>query len=200
VARCLPGARSLVSAPTPPGCYTPTRATPTRRWGASSPPTPSSTATPSPTATRTATPTATATPSPTPVAVAPPTLSATYAYDRLGNGRGERRAASSSGDHLGSVHGSRRSVPSAQFPVLGSQFLVLSSWFSVLGFTGQRRDATGLLEYRARYDDPALGWFISPESIVPEPGNPQSLNRYAYVHNNPAEVHQPDGALDRKRG
>jgi len=91
-------------------------------------------------------------------------------------------------------------VPGAQFPALSSRFLVLSSWFSVLGFTGQRRDATGLLEYRARYDDPALGWFISPESIVPEPGNPQSLNRYAYVHNNPAEVHQPDGALDRKRG
>jgi len=77
--------------------------------------------------------------------------------------------------------------------VLSSQFLVLSSRFSVLGFTGQRRDATGWLEYHARYDVPTLGRFISPERIVPEPGNPQSLNRYAYVYNNPLKYVDPDG-------
>ena len=33
--------------------------------------------------------------------------------------------------------------------------------------------------------DPAIGRFIQADSIVPAPGNPQSLNRYAYVYNNP---------------
>src|SRR5205823_13660163 len=32
-----------------------------------------------------------------------------------------------------------------------------------------------------------------PDSIVPSPGNPQSLNRYAYVPNNPLVLTDPDG-------
>jgi len=54
-------------------------------------------------------------------------------------------------------------------------------------FTGQRSfvDAVGLMDYGARFYDPALGRFVSADSIVPEPGNPQALNRYAYVLGNP---------------
>ncbi|MCS7003683.1 MAG: RHS repeat-associated core domain-containing protein, partial [Dehalococcoidia bacterium] len=52
---------------------------------------------------------------------------------------------------------------------------------TALNYTGQRLDATGLLYYHARYYDPALGRFISPDSIVPNPHHPQALNRYAYV-------------------
>jgi RHS repeat-associated protein len=37
-------------------------------------------------------------------------------------------------------------------------------------FTGQREDATiGLYFYNARYYDPALGRFISADTVVPEP-------------------------------
>lgn len=36
--------------------------------------------------------------------------------------------------------------------------------------TGQRLDARGLLEYHARYDDPASGQFIVPDSSVPSAG------------------------------
>ncbi len=36
-----------------------------------------------------------------------------------------------------------------------------------LNYTGQRLDATGLLYYHARYYDPSLARFISPDSIVP---------------------------------
>ena len=37
----------------------------------------------------------------------------------------------------------------------------------------------------ARWYDSELGRWISPDSIVPDPANPQSLNRFAYVYNNP---------------
>ena len=39
-------------------------------------------------------------------------------------------------------------------------------------YTGQRWDeALGLYDYKARYYDPALGRFIQPDTIVPEPGD-----------------------------
>ena len=59
---------------------------------------------------------------------------------------------------------------------------------------GQTRDAsTGLMYYGARFYDPALGRFLSPDSIVPQPGNPQSLNRYSYTLNNPLRYTDPTG-------
>ena len=45
--------------------------------------------------------------------------------------------------------------------------------------------ARGLYFYNARYDDPGLGRFIQPDTIIPNPGDPQSLNRYSYAGNNP---------------
>jgi len=38
-----------------------------------------------------------------------------------------------------------------------------------------------------------LGRFLSPDTIVPEPGSPQALNRYAYVYNNPLKYTDPSG-------
>ncbi len=61
-------------------------------------------------------------------------------------------------------------------------------------FTGQREDASiGLYFYHARYYDPAVGRFISADTIVPQPGNPQSLNRYSYVGNQPLIYIDPTG-------
>jgi hypothetical protein len=40
-----------------------------------------------------------------------------------------------------------------------------------------------------------LGRFISSDTIVPEPGNSQSFNRYAYVYNNPLKYTDPSGHL-----
>ena len=45
----------------------------------------------------------------------------------------------------------------------------------------------------ARYYMPEVGRFISPDTIVPEPGNPQSFNRYAYALNNPIKYNDPSG-------
>ncbi len=61
------------------------------------------------------------------------------------------------------------------------------------GYTGQRLDATGLMFYHARYYAPQIGRFVQADTIVPEPGNPQSLNRYAYVNNRPLLFADPSG-------
>ena len=59
-------------------------------------------------------------------------------------------------------------------------------------FTGQKSDdSTGLLFYNARYYDTTLGRFTQPDTIVPNPLNPQSLNRFAYVLNNPLKYTDP---------
>ncbi len=61
-------------------------------------------------------------------------------------------------------------------------------------FTGQPLDFnTGLLYYEARYYDAALGRWAQPDTIVPNPGNPQDLNRYSYVRNNPLRYIDPTG-------
>jgi RHS repeat-associated protein len=63
------------------------------------------------------------------------------------------------------------------------------------GFTGQRLDEStgGLMYYGARYYLPSLRRFISADTIVPGAGNPQALNRYAYVFNNPVNLIDPTG-------
>jgi RHS repeat-associated protein len=61
-------------------------------------------------------------------------------------------------------------------------------------YTSQEFDAeTGLYYYNARYYNPALGRFISADTIVPSPSNPQALNRYSYVLNNPMIYADPTG-------
>jgi RHS repeat-associated protein len=61
-------------------------------------------------------------------------------------------------------------------------------------FSGQKFDAsTSLMYYVARYYDPLLGRFTQPDSTVPGAGNPQNLNRYSYVRNNPVRYTDPTG-------
>lgn len=62
-------------------------------------------------------------------------------------------------------------------------------------FTGQILDDTGLYYYGARYYDPTIGRFISPDPIVQSPSNPQTLNRYSYVLNNPLKYIDPSGFI-----
>jgi RHS repeat-associated protein len=61
-------------------------------------------------------------------------------------------------------------------------------------FTDQEHDQeTGLYNYDARLYDPVVGRFISPDSIIPNIYNPQSLNRYSYARNNPLIYTDPSG-------
>ena len=49
------------------------------------------------------------------------------------------------------------------------------------------------MDYNARFYDPALGRFVQADTIVPSPGDPQSLNRYSYVLNSPLVYRDPSG-------
>ena len=61
-------------------------------------------------------------------------------------------------------------------------------------YTGQIEDrTTGLGFYNARYYDPAIGRFVSPDTIIPDPGDGQDFNRYTYVRNNPINLNDPTG-------
>jgi RHS repeat-associated protein len=60
-------------------------------------------------------------------------------------------------------------------------------------FTGQRLDSTGLYYYNARYYDPTIGRFISPDTVIQNLANPQCLNRYSYCLNNPLKYTDPSG-------
>ena len=60
-------------------------------------------------------------------------------------------------------------------------------------YTGKEKDDSGLYYYGARYYDDALGRFMAADSILPDVYDPQQLNRFAYVRNNPIRLIDPDG-------
>jgi signal peptidase I len=59
------------------------------------------------------------------------------------------------------------------------------------GFTGQEKDDE-LHYFGARYYDSSIGRFIQPDPIIPS-SDPQALNRYSYVYNNPINYVDPSG-------
>jgi RHS repeat-associated protein len=66
------------------------------------------------------------------------------------------------------------------------------------GYTGQRNEAgLGLMDYGARHYDPALGRFVSADTIVPGAGS-QALSRYMYVRGNPLKYVDPSGRIDHE--
>ena len=61
-------------------------------------------------------------------------------------------------------------------------------------FTDKELDnSTDLYFYEARYYDAHLARFISADTIVPDPSDPQAFNRYAYTLNNPIRYNDPSG-------
>ena len=48
----------------------------------------------------------------------------------------------------------------------------------------------------ARWYDPSLNRWISPDTLVPDPANPQSLNRYSFVLGNPLRYRDPTGHME----
>jgi RHS repeat-associated protein len=104
------------------------------------------------------------------------------------------------GDHLGSTSLTTNSSGG----VIARQ--LYDAWGNVrlrgdvktdIGYTSQREDrSTNLMFYRARYYSPYLNRWLSPDTIVPDPANPQSLNRYSYVNNRPLNFTDPTGHFE----
>jgi len=61
-------------------------------------------------------------------------------------------------------------------------------------FTDQVYDVEdGLYFYQSRYYDAAMGRFIQPDNWTSQTGNPQTINAYSYVLNNPLKYIDPTG-------
>lgn len=67
------------------------------------------------------------------------------------------------------------------------------------GYTGHEQlDSMGLIHMNGRVYDPTIGRFLSADPFVQDPTNSQSLNRYAYVMNNPLSFTDPSGFFWKK--
>ncbi len=102
------------------------------------------------------------------------------------------------GDHLGSTAITANSngtlyTEQRYYPWGDTRYNSPATTPTAYQYTGQRKDATGLYFYNARYYDPLLGRFLQADTIIPSPGNPQSFNRYAYGYNNPVKYLDPSG-------
>jgi RHS repeat-associated protein len=58
-----------------------------------------------------------------------------------------------------------------------------------------KEDDGDLYYYESRYYDDSLGRFVQPDSIIPS-SDPEHLNRYSYVRNNPVNRIDPSGGSD----
>jgi len=69
-----------------------------------------------------------------------------------------------------------------------------------VSYTGKEMDnATGLYNFDARYTSPELRHFTQADIAEPDFDDPQDLNRYAYVGNNPLSYVDPDGHKKKKK-
>ena len=108
-------------------------------------------------------------------------------------------------DHLGSssvIVDSSGAVVSNEyyFPYGGNRGAAAHSELTTKRFTGQYHEAglpggEGLSYYNARWYDAQVGRFVSADTIVPKPMDPQAFNRMAYVLNSPLRFIDPTGHI-----
>ena len=101
-------------------------------------------------------------------------------------------------DHLGgttvTADASGNLLSSLRYSAFGELRATSGTTSTDYRYTGQRSEAEiGLYYYVARFYDPALGKFISADTIVPGAGNPVAWDRYAYSSNNPINYNDPTG-------
>lgn len=82
----------------------------------------------------------------------------------------------------------------ATFTPYGEEHNTVNTCQQNYKFTGYERDSETGLDYAfARYYNSRLGRFMSADLLAGDIGNPQSLNRYAYVLNNSTNLTDPYG-------
>ena len=102
------------------------------------------------------------------------------------------------GDHLGSTSlttDGAAATASRTYYAYGAERSTTGDLQTDHTFTGQKRAASRLLYDNARDDDPALGAFISPDSMVPDAGIVIDCNRLLYTRGNPLRYTDPSGNI-----
>jgi len=91
-------------------------------------------------------------------------------------------------DVSGTILGENRYYP------FGETRVTTGTIFTDRLFTGQREiTGLGIYHFNARFYSPKLGQFLSADTIVPSPANPQAFNRYSYALGNPLRYIDPSG-------
>jgi len=97
-------------------------------------------------------------------------------------------------DHLGSIQsvtdGTGGEVRHQWHKPFGDQHMVTGGHLETRGWIGEREEETECVYLDARYYDPEIGRFISPDPFSSEG---QALNRYSYSVNNPISYADPSG-------
>ena len=123
-------------------------------------------------------------------------------YIRIGNENFASKRGTSKyfyhNDHLGSVNvvtdSNGAQVQLNEYGPWGGVSRSVGSVDPTHRFTGQELDPeTGLYYYGGRYYDPEISRFASPDPYVQSPDDPQNLDRYSYVLNNPVNLVDPSG-------
>lgn len=130
---------------------------------------------------------------------------ASYTYDANGRRIARRTAAGAVyfflSDHLGSArvvtNASGTVVEESDFHPFGGERVITDSLDNNYKFTGHERDGeTGLDHTWYRKLSSTLGRWTSADPIKGSCANPQSLNRYTYVSNNPTNLVDPTGQVE----
>jgi RHS repeat-associated protein len=74
-----------------------------------------------------------------------------------------------------------------------------SSGTEKYSYTGKEKDKTDLYYFEARYNSPEFKHFTQADIAEPDYDDPQDLNRYSYVGNNPLSYVDPDGFKKKKK-
>jgi len=106
-------------------------------------------------------------------------------------------------DHLGTADVITNSLGSvseeSDYYPYGGEIVVSGSTVNHYKFTGKERDSeSGLDNFGKRYDSSSLGRFMTTDPVVITTErlmNPQQLNLYAYVANNPLRFIDPTGEI-----
>ena len=76
----------------------------------------------------------------------------------------------------------------------GGELQIYSNFNNTYKFTGKERDSeTGLDYFGGRYNSSAVGRFMSADPLGGDKFDPQTLNKYSYVRNNPINRIDPTG-------